>query len=259
LYEALTGQLPFAGETAPQLCANVMTTEPVPPQSHRQDIPEGLASVILRCLKKDRDKRYRDVGELSQGLKAFGGPAGELAAAHVEQILGRAPSEPPITARAEAPAQETHDTDLPVVAEKIPGLPRKGLGLRVSVGLVLVVASALAVLGVRRVLKPVPIEAAALPPPTTSVAASEPIPLPPSATPDAAPSVRPKKAKVPAPSAGKPGPSEPVLSSQPAGPASAPAAPAAEPAAQPAVPEESSSGIYPVLTPVPDLPEPPAP
>ncbi len=85
LYEVLTGQLPFAGETGPQLCANVMTTQPLPPQAHRAEIPEGLARVIVRCLEKDRERRYRDVGALALALKDFGGADAALAAARIER------------------------------------------------------------------------------------------------------------------------------------------------------------------------------
>src|SRR5258706_10765257 len=66
-----------------------MTTQPLPPQAHRAEIPEGLARVILRCLEKDRERRYRDVGALALALKEFGAADAALAAARVERILGR--------------------------------------------------------------------------------------------------------------------------------------------------------------------------
>jgi serine/threonine-protein kinase len=245
LYEALTGQFPFHGETAPQLCANVMTTQPIPPQSHREEIPEGLARVILRCLQKDRDLRYRDVGELSQELKAFGGAASALAASHVEQILGRPASEPPTQQLLEEPDPEAHETELPVVSA-IPGVPRKGFGLRVSVGLVLVVASVLAVLGVRHALKPPVVEPAAAPQPSVSALAAEPVAPAPSVTASAAKPAKPKKAKL---SSALTAPASRV-DAVPPPVAPAPVAPA---------PVESSSNMYPQLTPVPELPPPSEP
>src|SRR5882757_5953609 len=103
LYEILTGQMPFAGETGPQLCANVMTTQPITPQAHRAEIPEDLARVISCCLEKDRERRFRDVGELSLSLKDFGGAGAALAAARVEQIFGRTEASPPaVTATKDA-------------------------------------------------------------------------------------------------------------------------------------------------------------
>lgn len=177
LYEMLTGQLPFAGESGPQLCANVMTTQPISPQAHHADIPEGLARVVLRCLEKDRERRYRDVGELSLALKDFGGTAGALAAARVERIFGR--TEAP---EAHVPAPE-QAAEAPVEhLESIAGLPRRGLGRRVGVGLVLLVASGLAAYAVGRLVVPVGRSDGAAPP-TPQLSASglvrEPAPLPP--------------------------------------------------------------------------------
>src|SRR5206468_10753658 len=46
LYDLLTGRLPFAGETTPQICANVMTAVPKSPLEIRPDLPEALAAVV---------------------------------------------------------------------------------------------------------------------------------------------------------------------------------------------------------------------
>jgi eukaryotic-like serine/threonine-protein kinase len=219
LYEILTGQLPFAGDSGPQLCANVMTTQPITPQAHHADIPEGLARVVLRCLEKDRERRFRDVGELSLALKEFGGAAGALAAARVEQIFGR-------TATAEVPAATTSEaSEAPAEhVEPVAGLPRPGLGRRVSVGLVLLVATALSVVAVRRALAPASNESAATTPlqPSASAPASAPPPSTPPATTSAA-----TKTKPPAPHA------------------------VVRPAPKPAE-SASSSVVYPELKPIPE-------
>ncbi|MDF3072077.1 MAG: Serine/threonine-protein kinase pkn3, partial [Polyangiaceae bacterium] len=146
LYEVLTGQLPFTGESGPQLCANVMTTQPLPLQAHHADIPDGLERAVLRCLEKDRQRRFRDVGELSVALREFGGAAGGLAAARVERIFGRTAE--PSNANLSDPDEAPH---LPgELAGSIPGVPRRGLGRRAAVGVVLLVAGGLAVYAVRR-------------------------------------------------------------------------------------------------------------
>jgi serine/threonine-protein kinase len=234
LYEALTGQLPFAGETAPQLCANVMTTEPIWPQLHREAIPDGLCRVILRCLQKDRELRYRDVGELSQALKEFGGVACELAAARVEQILGRAPSSTP-QPELPAPHSEANDTEHPVVGE-IPGVPRKGFGRRVSVASVLVAASVLAVVGARHAMKPSAPAAAAQPVAVVSAAVPEPASAEPVASETPAPASPPKRKPVAARPPSRPAPvpadsvAQPALADAQASPDAA-TEPAPEPAA----------------------------
>jgi serine/threonine protein kinase len=248
LYEALTGQMPFAGETGPQLCANVMTTEPIPPQAHRHDIPDELGRVILGCLQKDKTKRYADVGELSQALREFGGPSAGLAAARVEQILGRpgelqTDSPPELGQGNEAAGAESRQ-----IIDSIPGVPRRGLGLRVSVVLVLVVATALAAWGIKRAMTPAALEPLPAAVPSASVA-PEPAPPAPSVVPGPSHVVAPpRKAKSPA---ARPDPTvrPPRASSTPTPPPDQGRAP--EPA-------ESSSVVYPELPPIPEpaLPEP---
>lgn len=267
LYEALTGQLPFAGETAPQLCANVMTTEPIWPQLHREEIPDGLCRVILRCLQKDRELRYRDVGELSQALKEFGGVACELAAAHVEQILGRVPSSTP--PELPAPPSEANDTEHPVVGE-IPGVPRKGFGRRVSVASVLAAASVLAMVGARHAMKPSAASAVAQPVAVVSAAAAEPASAEPVASQSPALGSRPQKKPVAArpPLRQAPTPAEsvarPALENARTTPdAPAEALPEPPPAVDlsaappPAAPAESSPALRPLNIPVvPQVPGP---
>jgi len=185
LYEMLTGQLPFAGETGPQLCANVMTTEPIPLQAHHADIEEGLARVILRCLEKDRQRRFRDVGELSVALQPFGGASDAVAAARVERIFGRsAAADGHGDAAATSAPAGPGETALSGPGDAIPGVPRRGLARRVGVGLVLLAASGLAVYAVRGVITPVkPAEVAPLPaPPSASALTSPPEAPPPAAT-----------------------------------------------------------------------------
>jgi serine/threonine-protein kinase len=277
LYELLTGQLPFAGESGPQLCANVMTGQPIPPQAHHVDIPDGLARVILRCLEKDRELRYRDVGELAAALKEFGGSDATVTASRVERIFGR--TEPPAAAFV-ADLDEAVEGPASSQVGSIPGVPRRGLGLRLSVSLVLVGASVLAVLAGRRALvtpSPEPVSsapaAAALPPvaaPETSAAVAPAASLAPAAPrPKAARPAR-AAATVAAQAPAAPGPPRaltaplvipapplpPPLTSPPTAPAPTGVAEPALPAPSPAPPADSGGAVYPQLQPVPDLPPP---
>jgi serine/threonine-protein kinase len=73
LYQLVTGKMPFPAETLPQLCALVLQTEPRRPGELRADLPMGLESVILRCLEKDRARRFSSAGELAAALLPFAG------------------------------------------------------------------------------------------------------------------------------------------------------------------------------------------
>jgi serine/threonine protein kinase/Flp pilus assembly protein TadD len=64
LFEMVTGRVPFEGET-PFSIANKQKSEPPPvPKKLVPQIPEGLNKLILRCLEKDKAKRYQTAEEL---------------------------------------------------------------------------------------------------------------------------------------------------------------------------------------------------
>ncbi|HEY6463331.1 MAG TPA: protein kinase [Polyangiaceae bacterium] len=95
LYELLTGRVPFDSETVTELAIRI-ATEPTPPmRARRADVPAGLERVILRCLEKSPDRRFRNVGELAAALVDFGS---KRAAASLEKIQGTLLADP---ARAE--------------------------------------------------------------------------------------------------------------------------------------------------------------
>ena len=71
LFELLTGEVPFGGGSAPEICARVLTEEPRDVRALRPEVPEGVAFVIARCLQKDRDARFANVAELAEALDPF--------------------------------------------------------------------------------------------------------------------------------------------------------------------------------------------
>lgn len=76
LYELLTGEMLFGGETAGAVFAKVLNM-PIP-RKPLQDfrVPRDLQEVIIRCLKRDRLDRYETVAELLDALEPFlGGSA----------------------------------------------------------------------------------------------------------------------------------------------------------------------------------------
>jgi serine/threonine-protein kinase len=71
LYELVTGDLPFRGDTELQLFANVMTKPPLPMRAHLGSAPpEGLERVITKCLRRSRDERYPSMNALASALRA---------------------------------------------------------------------------------------------------------------------------------------------------------------------------------------------
>jgi len=68
LYELLTGERPFRGETR-MLIVQILTDEPTSPRKLNARIPRDLDTVCLKCLEKDPSKRYRAAKELADDLE----------------------------------------------------------------------------------------------------------------------------------------------------------------------------------------------
>jgi len=68
LYEMVTGQVPFEGDTPFTIGMKHKGEMPKNPQELNTQIPDDLNRVILRCLEKDKEKRYQSAGEVASEL-----------------------------------------------------------------------------------------------------------------------------------------------------------------------------------------------
>ena len=114
LYELLTGRLPFYANTVTELVAIVLMDQEPTLRSVREDIPDGLAAIVSRCLAKQPDARFQTVGELAYALAPFGSASVATAADRVVAVArgsGNAlPDSSQSTARRlpQAPASTAH-------------------------------------------------------------------------------------------------------------------------------------------------------
>jgi TolB-like protein/Tfp pilus assembly protein PilF len=69
LFEMLTGRPPFAGPTPLATALMHKTEAPPDPRTLNDLVPESLSRVVLRCLEKERDKRYSSAADLLADLK----------------------------------------------------------------------------------------------------------------------------------------------------------------------------------------------
>jgi len=68
LYEMVTGRVPFEGETPLGIAMKHKSEMPKDPKELNAQVPEDLSRVILKCLEKDKDKRYQNAGEVRSEL-----------------------------------------------------------------------------------------------------------------------------------------------------------------------------------------------
>jgi WD40 repeat protein len=71
LYELLTGQPPFRGDTPLEILDRVRGTDPPGPLSLNPGVPPDLEVICLKCLRKEPGSRYASAEELAQDLERW--------------------------------------------------------------------------------------------------------------------------------------------------------------------------------------------
>jgi serine/threonine protein kinase len=120
LYEGLTGESPFMRNNLAAMCNAVLREDPPRIGDLRPEVPEGLISVVERCLVKEPAQRFGSVAELGEALRPFASTPSlmpTLPAPHSEPPRGSAPTITDVMPHPVAGA-----TDAGVVA-----MPRLGL------------------------------------------------------------------------------------------------------------------------------------
>ena len=108
LYECLVGRVPFEGDTPFSVGVKQKSETPDNPRELNPDIPEDLGRLVLKCLEKSPDRRYRTAEELG---------------AELERIAKRIPTTERLLPRRKPSTARRHD----------PGLrPEKGPSSRPS-------------------------------------------------------------------------------------------------------------------------------
>jgi len=68
LYEMVTGRVPFGGDTPFSIALKHKSEVPQSPKEFNAQLSDDLSRVILKCLEKDKEKRYQNAGELRSEL-----------------------------------------------------------------------------------------------------------------------------------------------------------------------------------------------
>src|SRR3954454_18968882 len=69
LYEMITGQRAFQGDSRISTLSAILRDEPKPPTSLRQDVPHELEKIVVRCLRKDPNHRWQNMLDVRIALE----------------------------------------------------------------------------------------------------------------------------------------------------------------------------------------------
>ena len=90
LYEMLTGQVPFDGETAVSVAYMHVNEPPVPPREINPEVSPGLNEVVMKALEKVTARRYHSAADMATDLKkAIKMPKGGFIPEHPEDAAER--------------------------------------------------------------------------------------------------------------------------------------------------------------------------
>jgi serine/threonine-protein kinase len=114
LYEMLTGEVPFGGDTPVEIAMKHLSTVPKPPSELNDKVPHDLDAIVLRALAKEPEQRYQsseemdaDLGRVARGLAV----SDETEAAATMVLSGAGLAAPTTVLR---PGRELAPTSVPV-------------------------------------------------------------------------------------------------------------------------------------------------
>ena len=87
LHELVTGVPPFEADNVAAVLAMIIAEDPTPLDQAMPDPPPGLAEVVAKCLKRDREQRYKTVGDLAEALRPFASREGHLSIERIARMV----------------------------------------------------------------------------------------------------------------------------------------------------------------------------
>lgn len=109
LYEALTGKLPFTGDTLREVMGGILFKHPPTPTTLAPGVPPALSAVIEKSMAKEKDARFTDAFTFAAALEAALGVQAPAAALPPDRATG-----PTLTATPAAPTGTSQPMMAPV-------------------------------------------------------------------------------------------------------------------------------------------------
>jgi serine/threonine protein kinase len=88
LYELITGQMAFVGDDVKSVLDHVVNDDPCPMQSLRRNAPSELEAIVMRCLDRERDRRWPSAATFARALSTYGSAGIFAQLASVQRELG---------------------------------------------------------------------------------------------------------------------------------------------------------------------------
>ena len=89
IHEWLSGSPVFSAASVPGMFAAIAADPVAPLRQFDAAVPAELEEIVLRCLEKERDYRWSDVGTLARQLRPFASEAGKECVERVLMVLER--------------------------------------------------------------------------------------------------------------------------------------------------------------------------
>lgn len=71
LYEMITGELPFKGDYDQAIIYSILNEDLGIPNQLKDNIPDKLALIIHKCLRKEKNERYSQIGEIIEDINTI--------------------------------------------------------------------------------------------------------------------------------------------------------------------------------------------
>jgi hypothetical protein len=88
LYEMITGEKPFPGQSITTVIYKIVNEEPVPPRQINPSIHPGISAAVMKALAKEPENRYQSCRELLEDLRNYRSTANVGGSPQSTMVLG---------------------------------------------------------------------------------------------------------------------------------------------------------------------------
>jgi hypothetical protein len=111
LYEMITGEKPFPGQSITTVIYKIVNEDPVPPRQINPSIHPGISGAVMKALAKDPETRYQTCRELLEDLRNYRNAPAAPGNAQSTVVMGGAQASPAATVAMAGGIRGLHNQD----------------------------------------------------------------------------------------------------------------------------------------------------